>query len=382
MTSLEGFAQKPESMPSGLSANSEGCFRLDELVRAWSYPRSRERDVLNALRYHLLRGDGSMRFNVDTDGAGHIIVRVVGKTEGATRSSATSTPRPILATPAGSAYSDSSTELAFARACAVICANCGGRGHDAAACPSPKEILQAATPRAAQPQGEHRGLSRSPLWEPSWKDHGGYRQQSAASRGDSQSSRMDLNVAGEKVQRWLAWALRSGDEKLALTVDAGGWASLDALVVAMRKCRTDLGEFDVERLTTLLNGTDSAGRFEVKGGCLRKLDRGERSRKPAPSSEACALAEAAWRAASGGPVDREGARVRQDAAAPRGCGFSGHAAADSAGGHGQGPPSPPPGQGWTQYLDKGKPWWHYTGPCGEWWCVEGSNIIEPYSERM
>ena len=46
-------------------------------------------------------------------------------------------------------------------------------------------------------------------------------------------------------------------------------------------------------------------------------------------------------------------------------------------------PSPPPGEGWTQYEDSDDDvgswnWWHYEGPLGMWWCPDDDRYPTAY----
>merc|ERR1719458_2275915 len=60
-------------------------------------------------------------------------------------------------------------------------------------------------------------------------------------RHESDGRRWSL---GERVQRWLGWALRKGHDELNLSVDVVGWADLERLAQTMKRSRPDLGTFD------------------------------------------------------------------------------------------------------------------------------------------
>lgn len=255
---------------------------------------------------------------------------------------------------------------------------------------------------------------------------------------------------GESVQRWLGWALKKGYDELNLSVDVVGWADLQKLAQTMKKSRPDLGTFDGPRLKALIEETDHEGRFEICNGKLRKLDKEARPRRGYESAcselstdkqrhlsckpkeeinndgpgqdAAMACAEDA----------REGARSEMPTEPiqqrpPRSSSISSDSQprrparsrsplmvvdADAStrlqtgdkptpGSRDQGPvasqgvamqgselqkPSPPPGPGWTQFLDhEGEEsesmWWHYNGPLGSWWCETADAEIEPYEEE-
>merc|ERR1740123_1797107 len=217
----------------------------------------------------------------------------------------------------------------------------------------------------------------------------------ALSRGDGGRSdeqrrggggrRREGQGVGERLQRWLGWALRHGHRELLVTVDSAGWADLNDLAFALRGCRSDFGEVDGARLRALLLETDDAGRFEISGDKLRKVGRDEHrprvaSRAPEMPAALTSARQGARNQRARSISDSSSHRVRRasrslSSSAPRPV-VLGKAEAPAGG-----KPSKPPGPYWTRFQDGGQDWWFYEGPLGKWWSQEGiDSDIQPYEE--
>ena len=43
-------------------------------------------------------------------------------------------------------------------------------------------------------------------------------------------------------------------------------------------------------------------------------------------------------------------------------------------------PAKPPGVGWKQFHDSGRPWWYYNGELGQWWYSTHTEVVAPYTQ--
>lgn len=92
------FGRYPEKRPQGLQVDGNGTFRLDNLMNVWGKGEGlRERDVLRAMRKHMFHesdeGVSSLRFGVDKDDQGYIVIRVLPR-----RPCSTGASTPAIAT--------------------------------------------------------------------------------------------------------------------------------------------------------------------------------------------------------------------------------------------------------------------------------------------
>jgi len=81
---ISSFGRYPEKRPRGLCADETGAFPLEQLMVHWGREHGlKEQDVLEALREHMFADqdgkDGHLRFVIDADQMGNIIVRVPPK---------------------------------------------------------------------------------------------------------------------------------------------------------------------------------------------------------------------------------------------------------------------------------------------------------------
>jgi len=159
--------------------------------------------------------------------------------------------------------------------------------------PAPREVPAAMQPQAAG-QGERQGshqATRERVYRafeqmgltpetkhcrlaPSaadrdWQDQprgrgGGHRARGGYHGGRSWRNGGAMELsAAEKVQRWISWVLKSGHRELNVSVTSDGWVFLAELAAAMGRDRPAFGFFDEEKLRQLLLGSDREGRFEV-----------------------------------------------------------------------------------------------------------------------
>lgn len=214
--------------------------------------------------------------------------------------------------------------------------------------------------------------------------------------------------------------MRAGHKELDVQIIDGCWADLDSLAAAMRISRKDLGEFDGHKIKCLLEETDLDGRFEVNDKMhVRKLAKENRQRRrpqqvpqfpPDWQSRTQAMRDAGPMEVPSSPSDAGEPRRRsrsnsaetyrsggnddamEDDALAKACASSLRVSGDMeelptsaepklARTGGVPPPSPPPGEHWTQFQDEegGDFWWFYDGPNGQWWTSMDCKQIQPYA---
>mmetsp|Transcript_126608 Transcript_126608/g.369961 ORF Transcript_126608/g.369961 Transcript_126608/m.369961 type:complete len:451 (+) Transcript_126608:98-1450(+) len=427
---IAAFGRYPDRRPQGLHVDGNGALRLEDLMRVWGRRENlKECDVLDAVRRHMFHDSGgggsALRFAIDTDASGRIIIRVMPKKPtsehvahtqpppGREREAASRPPQGQLTVRSlhGSVLQEvAARQSATAPKAAPEALKSGfipvktqeSPQRPEAARTSPMDVdtapslgeQRASVQKACEQMGltaETRHLRQPPPASARGEAPGSHEHGRGWGR---RTRRGDGRPAGERVQRWLSWALRHGHRELMVAVDTAGWARLDVIAAAMRRSRPDLGEFDAQRLQALLQETDEAGRFEISAGRLRKLGRDHRQPRLAQHVQPPTLSS------SGGP---ERARARS-------CGRGRSASRSSSSVHSihpgrprslspppvatsgesmphpfsekeKGKPPPPPGDHWTKYQDHGRDWFFYEGPLGRWWCESAADEIQPFDEE-
>eukprot|EP00913_Durusdinium_trenchii_P020312 g19083.t1 len=78
---IAGFGRYPQKRPRGLPVDTLGCMKLDDIMRCWGFAQGlEEKDIMHAVRQHMFRetaGGGSLRFAMDGDADGGIVIRVM-----------------------------------------------------------------------------------------------------------------------------------------------------------------------------------------------------------------------------------------------------------------------------------------------------------------
>lgn len=81
--SVASFGRYGSKRPKGLSVDGQGRFRLQDLVACWGRDVGLdEQAILRAVIVHMLREDGRIRFGIDQDEDGRVLIRVVPKRSG------------------------------------------------------------------------------------------------------------------------------------------------------------------------------------------------------------------------------------------------------------------------------------------------------------
>lgn len=226
--------------------------------------------------------------------------------------------------------------------------------------------------------------------------------------------------------------LKSGHKELQVTIENGS-AHLAELCAAMSRDKRRFGDFDEEKLAALLRETDREGRFEVRDGRVRKIDKQER--QPRAAAEPTAVAVFARRGADGSAACSPGSPRRRSRSrsaggfdeddedlaqlASRSLNVAGEVevrvevidaaeaeealvanalnatsqefdeeAADYTVAdplaepemNDDPAPARPPGQFWVKFNDEGSVWWYYEGPKGKWWCTVADMQPKPYED--
>eukprot|EP00927_Polykrikos_kofoidii_P083831 TRINITY_DN867_c0_g1_i2.p1 TRINITY_DN867_c0_g1~~TRINITY_DN867_c0_g1_i2.p1 ORF type:complete len:431 (+),score=68.66 TRINITY_DN867_c0_g1_i2:106-1398(+) len=399
--SLVSFGRYAHKRPQGLSVDDTGTFRLCDLMKVWGRSQGyTEEQVLEAVRRNMCYdGDraGEMRYTLSSDSAGKTTIRVNLKGQGARWGSSTGNidDRIMLPTPARS-FGQS-----FVRTHTSTTDYQQTRDRWDRESWKSKSVW---TPKQAKP------CERAASW--TWRE----------SHNDSSRERGD----GERLQRWLAYALRRGcDEELDIELkifEGYEWAKLDDLATALGQSRLELNPLDGAGIKALVEKTDMAGRFEFSGDLwVRKVDRDQRRRREPPSrvrvkaepavtkDEPLEEKPGMWTAvvtpppmaiplvAAGGDEAGSSSSVGKHSLAATADKKEVASSADKGpppppgekvGAHGQvassadkGPP-PPPGEKvgphWQVFHDDGKIWFFYDGPLGTWWCKDKDDVPEPF----
>lgn len=440
---VAGFGRYPDKRPAGLHVDKNGALRLGDLMSTWGLKQGlKEDEVLHAVRAHMFHnGEGMLRFAIDCDSAGQILIRVMPKRGGA---------KPECATPMRAprhAQKKKKKQPALARGSVLREMSPHHLASSLATCDKLEMALDeigssaVQTPRVAKDKLEmslddlirserigttkkahcgsgdanmrdaedcqnqgvasqlpwqktrvHRAMEQMGLTEDTKHIRlrpGAWAQSSPAPRGDWD------NRGAEKVQRWISWVLKSGHSELNVPV-CDGWVPLDALAVAMRK--SGFGEFDGEKLRLLLESSDKVGRFALdKHGRLRKLPQEQRRPRTVAGATVVAPFAAVAVAANGrgrphsascSPLShRQRRHASHSCSSERSLGGSGDVVMADAGSSPTHEPAPereapalPPGEHWKQFQDEGSLWWHYDGPKGQWWWANRFPVPKPYGE--
>jgi len=331
------LARYPQKRPPGLRVDASGALSLDNLVASWGKEQGLSKaQVLSALEKHKHHdGTDLLRFQMtpDPDGGGGLSIRVHRSRDGVT-----------------------GTGKSLATACASVARTAQkGVGSRVGAPPwsawnSARSDAQETEDWDNKPWGRKGDWRSKRKWDDSRKKGRGSWKKQEWKGGDWKQG---LTV-GEKVQRWLSYALRAGAEELGIEVE-GGWASMEELVEALERTRSELGVSTVEQLRDTLRDSDLEGRFEMDDrGRLRKVDRDDRQPKPAAA------------VATKDPVMAKAAET-----------FALGVAAPAATAE---PPPNPPGPGWQRCIDEDVMWWYYEGPHGKWWKQEEDEKPQPWTD--
>lgn len=312
---IASFGRYPSKRPHGLHVDHLGCMKLDDIMRYWGHGQGlEEKHIMHAVRKHMFRETnegGSLRFALDGDADGCIVVRVMPSQDDHGRhpgrkplkpslhdkhydgvfGSAFGTRPPAYRMPkmTGSVLSSLPAKQPLANGTNRL--NGNGSRHNKLD-KSLDEIIQndqvidleaddgannrrrEQVMRKFQQMGltrETSHLRRAP------QDSNGFH--SGGRRRDDAKGRRQWSPA-EKVQRWIAWVVQRGYKELGIMLAEGGWVDIAALAAAIPKSRPDFGEFDAEKLKVFIQDSDVDGRFEINpSNQLRKVPKDMRKAK-------------------------------------------------------------------------------------------------------
>lgn len=414
---IAGFGRYPDKRPSGLQVDERGALKVDSLVDLWGWKQGlTKEDVLRAVSDNLYMDPkkDEKRFEILTDSSGKVSILVHQrrnrggwassdknghsqatwasnvKQEWASNGNDQWSDRGV-ATPARASWSEEwSTGAAWEK-------SSGSKEHV-----SPKK----ESTWAGSTDNSWAGQSTDTQWN-NWEKWGQNRQN------------------GEHVQRWLGWSLKTGYRQMNMSLKDGEWLLLKPLVNELSTSKPHFNITSVTELATLLEETDQAGRFEINGGYIRKVKRDNRvsraysataaarNRCEGPTHErperpqtaegsVYALSDKAreaehtsrYSSSEGAPTTHAPARVnfspprsssvydQRTVTPPRDTARSVYKKespikADAN----PDKPLPPPGAGWSKFVDDGHFWWFYEGPLGKWWCQDLDMEVEPYVEE-
>jgi len=503
--------------------DGSGAFRLCDLMRTWGWEHGvSEQDILRAVRAHMFHSDngaGHLRFAIDNNEQGHIIIRVQPKrqtgTTGdiaaghsgstgaapgrrarmhgsvlmATRAEPKRCPllhkngqnpkldmalddieiidleteveyrpmpaapaidknakldmaldevirsermcsEPAVTRPARTRFGDDDEQMAYGTLASAANRRTSVQMQQRGFQPSMPSVQRARVHRAMEQMGwtaETRHLRRAPGMSAREGDRGGRPMSMLEDGRERRGRRGDLS-AGERIQRFLGWVLKTGHRELSIPVE-DGWAQLAQLAVAVSRAKPGYGDFDAAKLKAFIEETDEAGRFEMDAyGRIRKVEKDSRARRIKPVDRSNAMAGGASQPAPPSARPPPGARPGRVSLSPSSSASSRRSAlsrspspmgdnmdkatddadialaevanrslrvtgdvepvatekearapADGIGTAGAPPPPPaPPGEHWTMYQDEDFAWWYYEGPLGVWWTRSETETPQPY----
>jgi len=308
---IAGFGRYPSKRPPGLMVDHLGCMKLDDIMRCWGVKHDlEEKDIMHAVRKHMFReyaDGGSLRFAIDGDQDGGIIIRVMPSQD----------DRPRHRCIGYDGYDDYNPDAAYFRAFGqqppqkrvpkmvgsvlktpmpkpmpvngrsrnkldmALDDLIGGEvidlEEDEAAKANAFNLKHARVMRSVKQMGltaETMHVRRAP------QDKDGSRDQRGRPRADAPRRQRWSGGGGgrdrwspaEKVTRWISWVVQAGYKDLEIVRSEGGWVDVAALAEAMARDRKDLGSFDPLKLKEFIQASDSEGRFEINGMMqLRKV---------------------------------------------------------------------------------------------------------------
>lgn len=316
---IAGFGRYPSKRPKGLHVDHLGCMQLDDIMRYWGHGQGlEEKDIMHAVRRHMFRETsegGSLRFALDGDADGRIVVRVMpSQDERPSRNrvrehSLTDMQydgvlhrafgmRPpekripkmhgsILKIPGKSPFANGTNgngklngmngqkrdkldmsldDLIQSDQVIDLEADDVGASHH----PRREQVLRSFRQMGLHPDTAH--LRRAPIDKDGF--HGGRK------RDDGRGRQRHRWSPAEKVQRWIAWVIQAGYKELGIMLAEGGWVDLAALAAAIPRSRPDFGDFDAEKLKVFIQDSDVDGRFEINpANQLRKVPKDMRKAK-------------------------------------------------------------------------------------------------------
>jgi len=380
--SIVQMGRYKDRRPSGFHVDAEGAFKLSNLMSTWGKAQSlTQEEILEVLQKNSINTrSGGNRFSMKQESCGDYTIWV-HKAGGST----------------------------------------GGRGWNAsdgksaASQSAPwKDNGNSAWGATAQPATDTAKSSDAWSWNDSSQQSWNKPQDSSwppasnwkngdSSHGTSSGSRAAKGGGGqaEHVQRYVGFLLKRGNEE-GMKIHTNGWASLTDIVDTMKRKRSDLDVGDADALQKLLQETDSAGRFEIQDGWIRKIDRDQRTApqnsarpqqsttsslpEPAgapPSQPASQTYAAPFNAWAKQETDEAKVDWGGDDEAPetaRGVSAVKAEPVDDERSDGRSAPKKPPGKHWTMYDDGGTYWWYYEGPKGVWWMGPEHDKPQPFGE--
>jgi len=312
---IAGFGRYASKRPDGLRVDRDGCMKLDDIMNSWGDRHGlRETDILHAVRRHMFREHehgGSLRFAIDGDHDGGIVIRVMPKEDedrvdrrrrhaspqngvlfpavgmrppekripkkigSVTKAPVPTRPRPINATKTPALADKLSMSL-----------------DDLISTNEVIDLEADDTNEARQQRVRHSfrqmGLTPETMHlrrPPQDRDrHGEGRNGKGGDRPETRGRNRGGWSAAERMHRYISWIAKAGFKELGLQQQAGGWLELAGIAAAVTRNRKDLGDFDAEKLKMYIQETDVDGRFEINGCQLRKVDKADRRRRDSQRS--------------------------------------------------------------------------------------------------
>lgn len=315
---IAGFGRYPQKRPRGLPVDTLGCVKLDDIMRCWGFAQGlEEKDIMHAVRQHMFRetaGGGSLRFAMDGDADGGIVIRVMPTDRDVDRGGRphrsrglrdmpyegvlgrafgmrppeqrvpkmigsvlrTPLPKPMPTSPnvngALSRAKQKGNKLDMSlddviRSEEVIDLEADDRVNPFSR--KREQVLNKVRQMGLHPDTMH--LRRAPQ-DTDFFPKGGR-------RGEGRNHRRRWSPQ-EKVQRWVSWVVQAGYQELGIMLAEGGWVDIAALAAAIPKSRPDFGDFDAEKLKVFIQDSDVDGRFEINpANQLRKVPKDRRKAK-------------------------------------------------------------------------------------------------------
>jgi len=433
-----GFGRYPEKRPKGLKVNACGAILVSSLIETWGRSHGiTEEKLLAAIQRHMFDeqrpATGNLRFSLDNDEHGNMLVRVHpkrGHARNGESCSGTHGSSAIGATPAraqlrSQANSSPANSSDGKRKQTWQAKSSDGKRTQTWQDKEPpwKGTVAVSTDEKEEQTWEADSTKKKgtrsweevsvPKYGHLWyKDSKSQTKKKGGANNWSKAHKPKWSSRGVQVQKWLGWALKSGYRELGIELEDFGSARVSEIVEALLSQRPQLGISDEDSLEKILEETDTEGRFEIDTlGRIRKVPRSDRrprksKRRSSESPDNGGNSEAghsdkrsrsrsrprlrsrsrssesqtrSWlpQANVRSFTPRVDRRQQDKSRSPSPKASSRNETADASDG-----PAPPPGEYWTNYKDDDKIWWYYDGPKGKWWCIDSNRThIDRFPEE-
>mmetsp|Transcript_66169 Transcript_66169/g.138219 ORF Transcript_66169/g.138219 Transcript_66169/m.138219 type:complete len:397 (+) Transcript_66169:718-1908(+) len=369
------FGRYSDNRPRELFVDGDGSMYLSQLYEYWGRKEGlTQKEIQDAIRTHMFHEDGGLRFSIDNDRNGKLLVKVApsrrAQQEARIRPGRMSARPLALANEAHSSRRNDVVDLT----------------ED-----TPRDRIDMSLSELIAGYGYGQGFKQQVRSVP----HRPMRLRGSIATTLGAERQQNNDSLQVRIQRWLSWVVKVGHQKLSIE-RSGERFRLSEVVREMSRTRPEYGCLNEEEMMQMLEEHDDVGRFHVEDGWLSKVPRERRRRRaamaqgqPEAPSRGRSPDRAAWPGRNrvtltpAAEVHRIASRSRSRQS------VTGDTDEDDdlnermarVDMEGSGPPSLPPGAGWTEYNSpEGDQWWAYEGRRGKWmFCpAQGHTAPEPW----